>query len=302
MRRSILIVLFSCCLAAEASAQACRDIATYEGSVRVRQTADGIVTFRANVDVNTDGALQSYRADDLGFIDPKIKRLNTRSALNTICNGVNIRNSRNGLVFNFRSCTALIREFQRIRDFGWHRAGENYVEFYAIAGVPGTTRPGRNRYTPCERDGFYVSHTARAIDPKKGVCDPDRWVDALRISAIVLPLDAAMKRTGIALHDLAIVRLPGTQTWIGAIVGDTNPSKIGEGTVILAMRLRGQTAIPGNYRQTLALALPAAEYFVFPRTASLIPNLSNASDVDIQKQAKLLYDKHKLAERTRLCP
>jgi hypothetical protein len=285
------------------AAQQCSLVGRYENnSVPVFRTSDGLVTFQSNVDVNTDGALQSYKVDDLGFFLPNGK-LQTNSALNTICNGVNIRRPNHSLLFGATQCRSLINEFKRIRDFGWLRAGENYVQFYAIALVPGTQSPppAKSRGKPCEKDGFYVSQVARAMDSSKPVCDPDHWVDALRIPAIVLPLDSRMSATGVRLHDLAIIRLPNGRR-VGAIVGDTNANKIGEATVIANMRLRDMTTVPANYRSTIELAIPSAQYVVFPGTKDLIPNLSNASDPDIQAKAQQLFDQFSLSQRPQLCP
>jgi hypothetical protein len=304
MSKPLLALLGSLLLAPGAlAAPQCSLVGRYENnSVPVFRTADGLVTFKANVDVNTDGALQSYKVDDLGFFLPNGK-LQTNSALNTICNGVNIRRPNHAKLFGAGQCRQLIKEFKRIRDFGWLKNGENYVEFYAIARVPGTLSPApaKSRGRPCEKDGFYVSQVARAMTPSKPVCDPDHWVDALRIPAIVLPLDQRMKDTGVALHDLAIIRLADGKR-VGAIVGDTNPNKIGEATVIANMRLKGLTAPPANYRTTIGLAIPAAEYVVFPGTKGLLPNLSNASDPDIQTKAAELFETFNLAQRPRLCP
>jgi hypothetical protein len=282
-------------------AEQCTLVGRYENnSVPVYRTSDRLVTFQTNVDVNTDGALQSYKIDDPGFWDGR--HIQTNSALNTICNGVNIRRPNNTILYSAKQCVSLIREFKRIRDFGWLRDGENYVDFYAIALQPGTERPGNNRGIPCEKDGYYVSQVARAIDPSKSACDPERWVDALRIPAIVLPLDSRMSATGVRLHDLAIVRLPNSGRWVGAIIGDTNPSKIGEATVITNMRLRGTPTVPANYRATVALALGAAQYVVFPGTVGMVSNLSNASDPDIQAKTQQLFDQYRLGERPQLCP
>jgi hypothetical protein len=301
------LLLFVCQTAL--AREQCSVIGTYKDTSTTNATAystsDGLVTFQANVDVNTDGALQSYKADDLGFFekgpDGRL-RLQTNSALNSICHGVNIRRADHSLLFNYKQCSKLIDEFKRIRDFGWLKDGEKYVDFYAVALVPDTQsrKPAVNRGKPCEKDGFYVSQVARAIDPSKGVCDPDHWVDALRIPAIVLPLDARMKAKGVQLHDLAIVRGKDGK-WVGAIVGDTNPAKIGEATVITHMRLKGRTQPPANYRGVLQLVIDSAQYVVFPGSKSLIPNLSNASDPDIQTRAKELFDKFDLGKRTKLC-
>jgi Fungal chitosanase of glycosyl hydrolase group 75 len=282
------------------AAPQCALVGKYENSsVSVFRTSDGLVTFKSNVDVNTDGALQSYKIDDLGFFLPNGK-LQTNSALNTICNGVNIRRPNHTKLFGAAQCGSLIKEFKRIRDFGWLKNGENYVQFYAIARIPGTETAGESRGKPCEKDGFYVSQVARAMDASKPVCDPDHWVDALRIPAIVLPLDDKMEATGVALHDLAIVRLANGKR-VGAIVGDTNPNKIGEATVVANMRLKDMVTPPANYRATIALVIPSAEYIVFPGTKGLVTNLTNASDADIQAKTSELFNKFGLGERPKLC-
>ena len=90
MWRRVLASIVLLAHGGDALAQSCRVLGTYgraPDNAVVRVTSGGLVSFRANVDVNTDGALQSYKADDLGFFPGG--RLNTRTALNTICNGVN---------------------------------------------------------------------------------------------------------------------------------------------------------------------------------------------------------------------
>jgi hypothetical protein len=299
--RGKLLGLLLAMLTTHASAQQCTLIGRYENnSVPVFRTSDGLITFKSNVDVNTDGALQSYKIDDLGFFLPN-GRLQTNSALNTICNGVNIRRPNHSVLFSAGQCTQLIPDFKRIRDFGWLRNGENYVDFYAIALVPGTQTAGQNRGKPCEKDGFYVSQVAKAMDSSRPVCDPDHWVDALRIPAIVLPLDQRMRNAGANLHDLVVIRL-ANGTRVGAIIGDTNPKKIGEATVIANMRLKGMTNQPANYRATIGLVVPSAQYIVFPGTRTLISNLSNASDPDIQAKTQQLFDQFNLGQRQQLCP
>jgi hypothetical protein len=266
----------------------------------VSQSVDGLVVFTADLEVNTDGSLRSYKIDDLGHYNSSGK-LQTHSALNIICHGVSIRRWDGSLVYDYKNCDLLIKEFIRIRNRNnWVVPNDNYVDFYAIARRQ-VHQGGKNRGAPCEKDGYYVSQVAKPIDPSKHVCDPERWVDALRIPAIVLPLDDRMKKTGVALHDLVLVRLPNSNRWVGAIVGDTNPNKIGEATVIAAMKLRGIDSVPANYRETVRLGLNRAEYIVFPKTASRIQKLTNSSFDEIQNQVAKLIDEHKLNERPKLC-
>jgi len=306
-RRTAACILAAMISFPAGAAENCTPIASYdEGKVPVSRTSDGMLYFRADVDVNTDGTLASYHKDDLGHRN-KDGKWTTNFALNIICHGVNIRRPNGDLLYSYRSCPELIKEFKRIRDFGWHRPGENFVDFYAIAGVPKTKLEppakdkGNYRYTPCEKDGYYVSQTARPIDDTKEVCDPARWVDSLRVPAIVMPVAGIMAAHGVKHHDLAIVRIPGTQKWVGAIIGDTNPSKIGEGTINLATRLKGMNP-PKNYRQTVGLVVEDAEYFVFPGSVDSLGKLSNDSGDIIQKEAARLYEQHKLAQRSGFCP
>ncbi|MDP4594021.1 MAG: glycoside hydrolase family 75 protein [Beijerinckiaceae bacterium] len=286
---------FALCLATSivgtaALAQSCKLVEKFDkGKTPVFLTEKDYIYFRANMDVNSDGALESYKIDDLGHFTNN--RLTTHSALNVICNGVNIRNASHKVVFNYRRCGSLIRAFKEIRAANWRPANGRYVDFYAIALKERLSRSGKNHGIPCEKDGYYVSQVARPIDSSKNVCDPARWVDALAIPAIVLPLTRKMRETGVQLHDLAAVRVPGKNKWFGAIVGDTNPSKIGEGTVVLTMWLQERDKKPENYRQTISLQVNSVDYLVFPGSRSMLPKLSNQSGDIINEKGRELVKK-----------
>jgi Fungal chitosanase of glycosyl hydrolase group 75 len=287
--------------ASSSQAATCKLIKKYEGTVNVFQTNDGLITYNTNVDVNTDGALSSYKADDLGYFKPDKRGVFTDTALNTICNGVNIRNNKNDLVYNYTKCGKLIAEFKRIRNFGWIKEGENYVDFYAIA-RNSLAPSGINRGKPCEKDGYYVSMTAKPMQSSKPVCDPEHWVDSLRIPAIVMPLDKAMKKAGVKLFDIAIIRPVGSQNWVGAIVGDTNPTKIGEGTVNLNRNLKGLTSNPKNYQSALGYVVGKAEFIVFPGSSIRLGEITNDDDSKIQNLAVKLAEEFDIETRSALCP
>ena len=94
-------------------------------------------------------------------------------------------------------------------------------------------------------------------------------------------------------------RRVATSAW--SHVGDTNPSKIGEGTVLLAMQLREQSAIPANYRETIRLALNEADYVVFPGTAASLPGLSNGDAARIEAEAQSLLQANGVTGSTTIC-
>jgi hypothetical protein len=275
----------------------CTLVGRYEhDTVPVFQTEDGLLSFVSNLDINTDGALHSYRADDPGFYNAR-NRLDTNQAPNTVCNGVNIRARDGSLIAGVSQCRLLLTEFARLRDADWRPANGEWVEWYGVAADPSSQNAfHRAGVAPCQHDGWLVSQTATPIDASRGVCDPERWPDAMRLHAIVLPLDAAMQAKGVALGDLAIVR-NANGVMAGAIVGDTNPHKIGEGTVALALALRPGTPPPTHYRETIRLEIDRVDTFVFPGTASLLGRLSNDSNAAINAQATRLATEHGLATR-----
>jgi hypothetical protein len=276
-------------------------------SARAFKTSDGLVTFVADMDVNTDGALDSYLIDDLGHLmPPDNKKVQTHRALNTICNGVNIRTPKHKILYSATSCSKLITEFKRIRQFGWIKRGENYVEFYGIETAKQVPVPGKksiNRGYPCEVGGRYVSQVARSLPGGKyGDCKHDKWLDATKIPAIVISPTAKMKAAGAAFGDVAVVRHLKSGKWIGTVIGDTNMSKVGEVSVNAAIRLTGK-AMPGNYRESVALSDGRAdyEYVIFPGSRSKLKKLSNQSDPEIQKLAEKLFQTHDLDASKPVC-
>ncbi|MCP4099710.1 MAG: hypothetical protein GY748_26130 [Planctomycetaceae bacterium] len=307
----VLTLSFIMGLTADSLARDCRYLGTIgEGSdsAEAYKSDSGVISFVADMDVNTDGALSSYGIDDLGHKNAA-GRLDTNNSLNVICNGANIRKPNGNLLYGASNCYSLIREFKRIRKAGWMKPGENFVYFYGIEVSEKTyvTRPGGKkilRGVPCKKDRFYVSQVAKMLPGGTyGDCKPEKWLDALEIPAIVVPRTGIMASNGVKQHDLAVVRLKSTGKWIGAVVGDTNDRKVGEATVNLAARLRGKP-LPSTYRKVIGLALGSGkvEYIVFPGTARKVPDLSNFSDADIQSAATALFEEHDIGSTLPVCP
>ncbi|ASP33685.1 glycoside hydrolase family 75 protein [Labrenzia sp. VG12] len=311
LKKSALAFTLALTFAADAVARECQYLGTIgQGgeSAKVYKSDGDVLSFVGDMDVNTDGALSSYGIEDLGYKNANDK-LDTNSSLNVICNGANIRKPNGELLYGTSRCYDLIREFKRIRKEGWLKPNENFVFFYGIEVSKKTyvEKPdGKKilRGVPCEKDGFYVSQVAKMLPGGTyGDCKPEKWLDALKIPAIVVPRTGIMADNGVGQHDLAIVRLKSSGDWVGAIVGDTNDSKVGEATVNLAARLRGKP-LPSTYRKVIGLALGAGtvEYIVFPGTAGDIPDLSNSSDAAIQTAAKALFEKHAIGDTSPVCP
>jgi hypothetical protein len=259
------------------AAASCTPIDTIE-SVTFYKTADGTVSFAADMDVNTDGTLTSYSASDPGFFNSN-GRLSTRRALNTICNGLKI--VRPGPDLGPRECPQLLTAFAKFRDAGWpaQNADGDRIRFYAIE-----TRKdaGPEKNEPClADDDWMVSTTSIKMSGAYPACDPQAWLDARRVNAVVMP-PQVLRAAGASAQggDLVAVRYRGKV--FGAIVGDTNPSRVGEGTISLTAALRAldpqPPSPPANLRDVYQFSIvrPPVEYFVFPGTRSQAEPITNA--------------------------
>jgi hypothetical protein len=117
-------------------------------------------------------------------------------------------------------------------------------------------------------------------------CDPQAWLDARRVNAIVMP-PQVLQAAGASARggDLVAVRYRGKV--FGAIVGDTNPSRAGEGTISLTAALRALDPQPPSPPASLrdvyqfSIVRPPVEYFVFPGTRPKAEPITNARGRDI---------------------
>jgi hypothetical protein len=163
--------------------------------------------------VNTDGAPDSYHPDDIGITH--------------ICNGVSVGAS---CVWK-ANCLA---DFNQAKAEGFN--GPTKICFFAMAtrqdGKPILQGPGD------PKPGYFVSTTALqqvGVDKKT----PQAQLDSNQIPFIVIPRhwqQAAVP--GVKLGDFALVLRRSTGQISFAIVGDLGPKKkLGEGSVALHMAL-----------------------------------------------------------------
>lgn len=271
-----------------AEAASCTPIDTID-KVTFYKTSGGAVSFAADMDVNTDGAITSYSATDPGFYHP-VNGLSTRRALNTVCNGLKVVGPDGRTRINYKECPKLLAAFVRFRDAGWPLRDSNgdKIDFFAMEKRPGM---GPDKQVPCLLDEeWMVSTTSFPMTGSYAPCDPQRWLDARRVNAIVMPpqvLAAAGATRGGG--DLVVVRYRGKA--FGAIVGDTNPRKAGEGTLALTAALRALDPQPPRPPSNLGevyrfpVKRPPVEYFVFPGTKSLAGEIRNDRGAEIAQKA-----------------
>lgn len=267
----------------------CKPIVTiddpHSGETTFFKLPDGTVSFAADMDVNTDGALTSYSASDPGFYNSD-GRLTTRRALNTICNGLKVVGAGARPDLGPAECPQLLSVFAQFRDAGWptRNASGDRIRFYGIE-----TRPdvGPDKNEPClAGDDWMVSQTSIRMTGAYPACDPQAWLDARRVNAIVMP-PQVLAAAGASARGGDLVAVRYRDKVFGAIVGDTNPRRVGEGTLALTAALRAldpePPAAPANIRDVYRLSVkrPPVEYFVFPGTRDKAEPIVNARGAQI---------------------
>jgi hypothetical protein len=223
--------------------------------------------FRADMDVNTDGAARSYHPDDplgrdkaLNNIANAITRIYDADGRDVTCS------PRSGACFS-----RFIETFEAARDARYAPAGHPRVETEGI--IPWRRDESLGWDVPCTittgpNAGFFVSQTAVALDPTLDQCDQGRYLDSLAINANVLPRGADWRSQGVRTDrtDLVVARDLTTGRIAFGINGDTGPAdKLGEGSVAFVAALGGVT-LSGTetYAEIRRLARPAVEYLIFP--------------------------------------
>jgi anaerobic selenocysteine-containing dehydrogenase len=275
--RSILYLISTFLFVAGAAAEECKYQKTYEGAYKVFEAKDNALVFKAKFYVNTDGSVKSYHKVDIR---------GRTMAINNVCNGVNVvgLDGTRHPGGNNASCPALRQNFELARDAGWTSSQAPKVEFFAIATK--SCEPS-GKCIPCETpDGFLVSTTGLSDATVQDRCDPAKYFDSLKLPAIVIPKRGLFIDKGVKQGDLVVVRNRTTGETLGALVGDTGPANnLGEGTVYLAMKLRGRAEAPTNYQDAVRLSLNLVDYAVFPGTSGEITGKDRFDAAKIQLAA-----------------
>ena len=212
----------------------------------VKKTADGLaLVFSSGLHTNTDGTARSYKVSDFW---------GKKAALNNLCNAMS------------DACEDLKTEPQKRNRREITQAAEktgwpaDQLEVTKISpAIIAFNADGK----PCtDANGFLVSATPLKYKAITDNCRHDRYIDALTVSAIVLPKDpvdpanpgkripSGFSKLNAKQGDLVAVWKLGQSAVHFAVVGDYGPaSKLGEASIALHGRLLGKAAEPLNYRE-----------------------------------------------------
>lgn len=278
MRMRLAIWAMSLALAAtQARAAECRMGLDFSGprSTPIWKTrGDGPVAFyfRSNSDVNTDGSGRSYHPDDITATQGL--------AQNILCNGVNRRvgNGLRSCVDHPGDCQRCLNHYRSVDRATMLRNFTDFFKSFAIA-TDGKSAcvipPGR------DNAGFFVSTTSY-FRADKGVCDPERYLDAMVYPAIAVPSSLLSK--GVGKGDLVLVRNRKNDRSAFGVVYDSSGGRIGESSIAMNRLLLCQRhmsaceppPMPTTLKQSYALVVEDADYLIFAGSAGDWPSSPEA--------------------------
>lgn len=218
-----------------------------------------IILFQTKLRVNTDGSPLSYHPQDPRGRD---------KALNNICNAIVVKKDGSDANMCLTRFGEAISVFERFRDSnfqtvppGFRITWQNVLATVKVNGkdVPCIFQSG-------DFEGFFGSLTAlkNGLTSGLGECEINNQVNPMTVPALVLAGGAnVVKDFGAKVGDLLVAFNPKTQLFSSAIIGDTGPrDNLGEGSVLLNMRLLGTTTPPTNKTETFRLSIEDTQVLV----------------------------------------
>lgn len=224
------------------------------------QNSQKLILFRTDLQVNTDGVPTSYHPFDLR---------GTTKAMNTILNAVAIYRLSDKVKISIPPAKYSKKErdkmtaeayhvFEQWRDGGY---SSKYPDGYEIRWQNVLiAKDGK----PCIfQKGEYAGYFASATSLKnnlnnKGECECDDQVNPLKVPTLVLVggKSNVLKDFGAEVGDLLVAYNTDSKKLVYAIIGDKGPEhNLGEGSVILNMKLLAKTQYPRVRADTYGLAI-----------------------------------------------
>jgi hypothetical protein len=218
-----------------------------------------IILFQTILRVNTDGSPLSYHPQDLRGKD---------KALNNICNAVVVRKAGSDENLCFTHFGEAIGVFESFRDTNYQTVPDGFQITWAnvLATVKDQGKDVPCVFTSGAFQGYFGSLTAlkNGLTGDKGECDINEQVNPMAVPALVLVGgNNAVREFGARVGDLLVAYNPKTLLFSSAIIGDTGPKdNLGEGSVVLNMKLLGTTVRPTNRAETFRLSIENTEILV----------------------------------------
>ncbi len=281
-----------------------------------RSTERKVVFGRRRIQVNTDGAANSYHSAAIKADDEQV------GAVNLICNAkVQIfkgaGNDKREVPCRTADTLSVTPEYaaayEELKAKNWEDTESGYsIRFnWQILGRAGPIRPN-GPDAPCVKpDGFFVTKTRLRSGRPRNDCDASVYPDSNVTNAFVLPInwfgsyrkskdDEPDKFANFRSGDVVVAHRPGNQTqppvWVYGVIGDAGPfKKLGEASIAFTRQLMRDATPVKTYRRVLRLdtvGIRGAEpreigFMVFEGSASALKG--NYSPDNIRKVAEARF-------------
>lgn len=215
-----------------------------------------LLVFKTDVQVNTDGAPNSYHPMDVH---------GNSLAINSVGNAVTVKKNKVAVPYK-----ELIGVFRQWRDSNYSVIPNSYEITWKNVFAPNQNEK------PCIADsgkykGFLVSQTTLKNIPNGVRCNPANEINSNEIPGFVIHSDTTnfLGKNGVRVGDLVVGYNPKTDKLVYAVIYDIGPKKkLGEGSVRMNMLLKEKTILPKNIRDSYALVLDNAIISIIPQTKS----------------------------------
>lgn len=233
-----------------------------------------VVFARRRIQVNTDGAANSYHSTTIKADDEQV------GAVNLICNATVKIFKTNGADRREVDCRTAdtlsvtpeyAAAYEELKTKNWEdtESGHSIRFNWQILGRAGPVRPN-GPDAPCVKpDGFFVTKTRLRTSRPRNDCDSRVYPDSNATGTFVLPInwfnsyrkskdDEPDKFANFHSGDVVVAYRPGNQAhppvWVYGVIGDAGPfKKLGEASIAFNRQLMRDAAPVNTYRRVLRL-------------------------------------------------
>ena len=224
-----------------------------------------LIMFKTNLAVNTDGIPTSYHPYDLRGDSMTLNSILNAISVYRLSDGVNLSVPRPKNKYTKAQRSAMAKEayksLESWRDGGFQPLGiKGYKIVWKNVLVAKDNKPCI--FSTGKYQGYFASTTAltNGLTQNLGECECNNQVNPFEIPTFVLAANSSdsknpVRAFGGKVGDLVVAYNPTLRTVVYAIVGDTGPAdNLGEGSVILNMKLKGVNDYPTKKSDTYELA------------------------------------------------
>jgi hypothetical protein len=219
-----------------------------------------LILFKTNLQVNTDGVPTSYHPFDLRGSSIALNTILNGAAIYRLKDNIRISNPKKPNKFSDDEKKEMRTEaysvFEKFRDSKFEKIPDGYKINWQNVLIAENNKPCV--FKTGKYKGYFASATALKNDLKtdKGECECKNQVDPFEVPTLVLAGgNNIVRQFGATVGDLVVAYNITNKNIVYGVIGDTGPEEnLGEGSVILNMKLIGTDKYPKTRKDTYSLS------------------------------------------------